>query len=311
MIRICHILAKFTLAFSLIFTIVIVSIWHYPHSIASVISKESSYQPVPISSLTMTCFEETIPLPFSYCINRQHGSHSERVIYHFHGRKGTEFWWNDDTYYTGELYRQWNTSESIAPTVVSISFGPLWLLNHKKLAAFFEQVMPIVESKIAHKITTRFIVGESMGGVNALTVWASDSSSFDGVAALCPPLPTISPYAHLNEIARYLASSTTSWQRGLMLILMGRSLFENTEDWERVDAVQVISNRQLTRASPLYLSCGAQDEWGCMAGSMQLIAVAKSKGHEIQWHPREGGHCDIDEKSLAQFLVKPIVVNIF
>jgi len=39
--------------------------------------------------------------------------------------------------------------------------------------------------------------------------------------------------------------------------------------------------------------------------------VAKSKGHEIQWHPREGGHCDIDEKSLAQFLVKPIVVNIF
>jgi len=308
--KIRKILAKSLLAFTVIFGVSVVLVWQYPHSIVNLMSKRSSYQPVPITGLVTECFEQTIPLPFSYCINSHHGD-SERVIYHFHGRKGTEFWWNDDTYYTGELYRQWSAQGNTSPTVISISLGPLWLFNDKKLNAFFEQIMPIVESKIAHKITTRFIVGESMGGVNALTVWASHLSSFDGVAALCPPLPTISPYANVNDLGRYLTNSTTSLQRGLMLLLMGRSLFESTEDWERVDALQVISNRQLFSASPLYLSCGAQDQWGCMAGSTQLIDAAIRKGHVINWHPREGGHCDIDEKSLAKFLMLSIPVNIF
>jgi hypothetical protein len=274
-------------------------------ALSSNISSESSYQAVPITSLTMRCFEEKLPVRFSYCINHQTDSDNKRVIYHFHGRKGNALWWNDDTYYSGELYRQWKSDGKSPPTVISISLGPLWLFNEEKLLVFFERLMPIMELKVPHKVKGRFLVGESMGGVNALTVWAKDASLFDGVAALCPPIPTISPYAKTSEILGYFSESSMSWKRGLMLILMGRSLFKSTIEWIEVDALQVISNRTLTPRVPLYLSCGKQDEWGCMTASTRLVEVAKRKGHAIEWHPREGGHCDIDTVSLAQFLLSP------
>lgn len=307
--KVCKIILNVTLIVCTFTGLVLVTLWYYPQSVTQVISSESSYQPVPITSLTMRCFEEKLPVHFSYCINHQTDSDNKRVMYHFHGRKGNALWWNDDTYYSGELYRQWKLDGKSPPTVISISLGPLWLFNDDKLTVFFEQLMPIMELKVLHVIKGRFLVGESMGGVNALTVWAKGSLLFDGVAALCPPLPTISPYAKISEILDYFSESSTSWKRGLMLILMGRSLFESTIQWMEVDALQVISNRIYSPRVPLYLSCGKKDEWGCMTASTRLVEVAKRKGHVIEWHPREGGHCDIDTLSLAKFLLSPVVKN--
>ena len=74
------------------------------------------------------------------------------------------------------------------------------------------------------------------------------------------------------------------------------------DSWLEDSPLEVARSKDLSSAGMLYLSCGKKDDWGCMAGSKQLVSVAKSSGATVHWHPMEGGHCDIDRTSLAQFL---------
>ncbi|GAA3916786.1 alpha/beta hydrolase-fold protein [Litoribacillus peritrichatus] len=290
---------------AIVLTIIVgsISLWHWPGIVAKSISQPLEYTPVPISRLEMKCFSRDVPVNWSYCINRMPNSKSDDLIYYFHGRRGNAKWWNDDTYYTGDLYRQWAETKSEPPTVISISFGSLWLLEKGLLLEYFQnELVPQIESKLSLKIDKRLVVGESMGGVNAILAWLNTSSLFDGAASLCAPLPTVSPKASFNEIAEYMHSSNTSWERGLMMLFMGRYLYPDEGSWNQNSPLKVAHSKDLSSAGPLYLSCGKKDDWGCMVGSKQLIENAESNGAQILWYPMEGGHCDIDRMSLARFL---------
>ncbi|WP_435275248.1 alpha/beta hydrolase-fold protein [Psychrobium sp. nBUS_13] len=277
--------------------------WWLPALCLPLVSNPSSYQPLPISSLTMQCQIATEREAFSYCISRDLESKSERVIYYFHGRNGNERWWNDDTYYTGEINQHWRKKGADVPTVVSVSLGPLWLLNQDSLRQLNEVLIPNIESTLPFNVAERLAVGESMGGVSVLTLWGQGTPKFDGVAALCPPLPMVSPFDDLKSLISYLGSSTTSIQRGLMMMIMGRALYENDEQWRTLDVIEALKDGKKSITTPLYLSCGKRDDWGCMDGSLSLVVLAKRRNIPLQWEPREGGHCDIDSKSLADFLI--------
>jgi fermentation-respiration switch protein FrsA (DUF1100 family) len=285
-------------------------LWNKPGIVAKLISQPMNYTTTPISQLEMECFHSDEPLIFSYCINRIQGSKSKDIVYHFHGRKGNAKWWNDDTYYTGDLYRQWATTKTEAPIVVSISFGPLWLLDKESLLKFFEEkLVPQIESKLNLQIEKRLVVGESMGGVNAILAWLNTKALFDGAASLCAPLPTISPYASFSEIMEYIQNSDSTWQRGTMMLFIGRYLFPSKESWNNNSPIDLASRQDFTSSGQLYLSCGKLDDWGCTAGSNKFINAAKSNGADIIWHPTDGGHCDIDTMSLAKFLGGSTIIN--
>lgn len=278
-------------------------VWLQPGSVVRALSSAVDYTPVPVAALNMTCVDETEPQAWSYCINRVPNSRSTTLVYHFHGRRGNARWWNDDSYYSGDLYREWAQQGIAPPTVVSISFGPLWLLEQQgRLKVFREQIVPHIESTLNTEFDRRLVVGESMGGFNALLVWLNTGAQFDGAAALCPPLPTVSPDASLGELTDYLSTSSTSLQRAGMMLLMGRYLFPDEQSWQHNSPLALAAQRNLKAAGTLYLSCGKQDDWGCMAGSKQLLARAQSRGARVLWHPQPGGHCDIDRVSLAGFL---------
>lgn len=279
-------------------------VWNNPGFVVETISKPVSYAPAPVNNLDMTCFSKEKPVSWQYCINQIPTSSSQTLIYHFHGRRGNETWWNDDTYYTGNLYREWTKQNVDPPTVVSISFGSLWLLEKNGLLdVFLNEVMPEIESNLDLQFNRRLVVGESMGGVNAVLAWLNSEGVFDGVASLCPPLPTISSTASLSEIMDYMSESETTWQRGAMLLFMGRYFFPTHEEWSENSPLELARNNDLSELGPMYLSCGEKDDWGCMIGSRKLVEITKAAGVDTNWHPMPGGHCDIDEASLSQFLV--------
>lgn len=278
-------------------------LWNKPSIVVDAISKPLDYSPIPIPKVKMECFNDDTPVKWSYCINRVPNSTNKNLIYHFHGRRGDAYWWNDDTYYTGDLYREWQKTDTDAPTVISVSFGPLWMLKKTQLLDFFQnELVPQMESTLNTVIDNRLVVGESMGGVNAILVWLNSDLKFDRVASLCPPLPTISPEASYNEMMAYIRDTEVSWRRGLMMLFMGRYLYPNEDSWRDDSPLEVATSKDLSSSGALYLSCGKKDDWGCMAGSKQLVSVAKSSGATVHWHPMEGGHCDIDRPSLAKFL---------
>ncbi len=131
----------------------------------------SDWEPEPMADLEMECGAEDTPIAWTYCVHRTPGSTSRDLVVHFHGRRGTARWWNDKTYSTGSLYEHWRTANTPAPTVVSISFGSLWVLLGDTSVAF-EAVLERSKERAAawagHEFDRTMLVGESMGGYNAL-----------------------------------------------------------------------------------------------------------------------------------------------
>ena len=269
----------------------------------------SVYVPEKIDTVAMSCFTEAEPIPWSYCIHKERGSNSRDVLYYFHARKGNETWWNDSNYHSGKLYKVWREEGVPAPTVVSISFGALWVLTetdddgHGGLYTLFtQQVIPVIEKKLAAYDGKRMLAGISMGGYNSLIVAMKNKYFFHKAAALCAPLYAGShhdgPWATLKKYF----DSDIHWQRALMLWGFSKQAYPRKSDWQNNDPLALSSRFDPAGAPELYISCGKKDDWGCLQGTHILVKQIRKNHGNVNFVARPGGHCDIDHRSLALFL---------
>jgi pimeloyl-ACP methyl ester carboxylesterase len=262
----------------------------------------SDWQPEPMADLEMECGSESTPVPWTYCVHRSPGSDSRDLLVHVHGRRGTARWWNDTTYYTGTLYEHWHSSNAAPPTVVSISFGPLWVLLGDTATAF-EPVLERATERAAvwagHDFERTMLVGESMGGYNALLAGLDHADRFDKVAALCPPLSTESPFgaAALDRLGE------SSLREGFMLLAFSRAFFEDDADWREHDPVARLLGGETFQPS-LHVSCGTRDPWGCTSGARAVTEALEAQGQTPELTLLDEGHCAVDEAKLAAFLAE-------
>lgn len=262
----------------------------------------SDWQPQPMPALEMECGVEAEPTPWRYCVHRTPGSSSRDLIVHFHGRRGTERWWNDETYYTGKLYEHWASSEVAPPTVVSISFGPLWVLVGETGDALDPVLSRATEHAVAwagHGFERVMLVGESMGGYNALIAALDAPQRFDKVAALCPPLCASSPFGR----GLWRCSGQSGLREGFMLLAFSRAFFEGDAHWRAHDPVARVLDGESFEPT-LHLSCGTRDPWGCERGARALVDAIETQGRAPDLRLLDEGHCAIDEERLAAFLAR-------
>ncbi|EAZ81050.1 alpha/beta hydrolase [Algoriphagus machipongonensis] len=243
----------------------------------------------------------------NFSIYRASTGVSQDVIYYFHGRNLDNTIWNDDTYYTSLIQSHWQKSKVKPPTVVSISYGPEWLLTSKNsressgLMDDFISNLPFIESKIG-KPQNRILVGESMGGLNVLILGLNHPALFSRVAALCPGVYLDSPFSDLDKIQAAMQRTGADPKVALGIYLMAKKYVSNEEEWNEISPIELIKKAN-TDYPELYLSCGLYDKFGNYEGTEALAALANSKGVKTQWHPLYGGHCSIDISSLADFLI--------
>lgn len=267
------------------------------------------YVPMPIQGVEMTCFQETAPVPWSYCINRLPDSANQDLLYYLHARNGNPTWWNDRAYHTGRLYETWRANRQDPPTVVAVSFGKLWMLSDYDpeldgglFKVFTDTVIPTVEAQIDIRQGQRLLAGISMGGFNTLLLALKSDGVFSRAAAICSPLPTVSNHDGLMAILGAARETGTSTKRALMLWAFGRRFYPTRQVWAANDPLSLSRGFSAEAGPALYLTCGRADDWGCFLGSEQLAANIEQAGGDIQWVPRDGGHCDIDYTSLGAFL---------
>lgn len=241
-----------------------------------------------------------------YCINRARGGTNGDVLYHLHGRNLDAQTWNDDTYLTAMIQGEWQRRGAVPPTVVTLSYGGTWLLTPKGAKAksgLLDDMMrrlPAIEARIG-RVRRRLLLGESMGGLNVLVAGLSHPDRFAKVAALCPGVYAVSPFAPLGDIraaARHTGADPTIifgvW-------MMARDHVANDAEWQRVAPLALIA-RAGPRHPALYLSNGIYDPYGNFEGTERLARVAQARGVATEWHPIYGGHCATDVASLAAFL---------
>ncbi|MFM5948497.1 MAG: alpha/beta hydrolase-fold protein [Novosphingobium sp.] len=241
-----------------------------------------------------------------YCVFRARAGTNGDVVYHLHGRKLDEHVWNDDTYWTALVQAEWQRNKALPPMVVTVSYGPTWLLTPKGkqedsgLLDDFIARLPQIEGKIGIP-RRRILLGESMGGLNVLIAGLTHHEHFAKIASLCPGVYGISPFASLSEMRATLQRTGADPKIGFGVWMLARRYVADDAEWRRISPIDLI-NRADGTYPPLYLSNGLYDAYGNFEGTQRLAAIAAEKGNPVEWHPLYGGHCAIDTASLARFL---------
>jgi pimeloyl-ACP methyl ester carboxylesterase len=242
----------------------------------------------------------------NYTIYQAENGVSDDIIYHLHGRNLDASIWNDDTYFTSLLQAYWQRSSIKPPTVVVVSYGPVWLLTPKNsqvesgLLDDFIARLPEIEAK-AGVPKRRILLGESMGGLNVLISGLSHPEMFSKIASLCPGVYLDSPFSDFSTLRAGVKRTGADPKIIYGVTQLAKSYVSNEEEWKAINPISLIE-RASERYPELYLSCGLYDNYGNFEGTEALANLAIKKGVKTIWHPLYGGHCAIDVASLANFL---------
>ena len=246
--------------------------------------------------------------PLRYCVNRAVGGVNGDIVYHLHGRGLDERIWNDDTYLTAMLQARWQALGATPPTVVTVSYGPNWLLTPKGRMAKsgllddMIQRLPAIEARIG-KPKRRLLLGESMGGLNVLVAGLSHPRMFAKVAALCPGVYIDSPFSQVSTIIAAARRTGANPKIVFGVRALARTYAADDAEWRRISPIALIERANSTYPE-LYLSCGLYDNYGNFEGSERLAKLARQNGVKTDWRPLYGGHCVTDVNSVGDFLLE-------
>lgn len=244
--------------------------------------------------------------PVRYCVYRARAGTNGDILYHLHGRSLDEQIWNDDTYYAAMLQAAWQRSGIRPPTVVTVSYGPTWLLAPKGekpdsgLLEDFMKRVAIIEGDLGTP-RRRMLLGESMGGLNVLVAGLTYPTRFAKVAALCPGVYALSPFASFQDMKAAAERTGANPKIAFGIRVLAGKYLANEGEWRRFSPLSLIERSGPTYPA-LYLSNGLHDAYGNFEGTEKLARMAKARGVTTAWHPMYGGHCSIDTSSVASFL---------
>jgi S-formylglutathione hydrolase FrmB len=251
------------------------------------------------------CFSEP---SYRYCVYQAKQGTNGDIAYYLPGKDLDENAWNDETYYTAMLQKYWADQSVRPPTVVSVSFGPVWLLVAKNTAqysglleTFREQVIPTAEKKLG-KFRHRFLFGESMGGLNSLIMALKNDGLFTKVASLCPVVYNEKPSASLHDL-KTLSQRTGADPKTIFGIMkLAKRFASNDSEWDAMSPVELAKSFPTGSKTKFYLSCGLYDKYGNYEGAEMVKNTLQQRGVDVMWHPLYGNHCAIDVPSLGDFL---------
>lgn len=268
------------------------------------LTRPQGSQRVPFLPALAACASEG---PLRYCVYRDRAGTNGDIVYHLHGRNLDEQAWNDDTYYTALVQAAWQERGVRPPTVVALSYGPTWLLAPQGRApdsGLLEDLiarLPAIERQVGEP-RRRMLLGESMGGLNVLVAGLSHPDRFDKVAALCPGVYKVSPFASLGEIRSAMQRTGADPKIIFGIWRWARRHYADDREWQASSPLTLLE-RAGAATPELYLANGLHDTYGNFEGTRALARRAAELGVRTEWHPLYGGHCVSDAPSLASFLV--------
>jgi pimeloyl-ACP methyl ester carboxylesterase len=243
-----------------------------------------------------------------YCVYTNDNTNQNTYLYVLHGKDQDENFWHNKTIYSSLLQKYWQDQNSKIPKVITISLGPIWLitpqLSHKNtglLEKFNNEIFNKIEGHIGLP-RQRFLLGESMGGLNALSLYLHNPRFFSRVASLCPPIYSITPFSPPLEILSFIVHSGARPKSILTVLGIGRYLFKDDQEWSEFSPYHLIHRVDLKSSAPLYLTTGLHDEFGNFEATQGFAKFAKEQGAKVYWRANSGNHCSIDAPSLGQFL---------
>lgn len=264
------------------------------------------------ASVTHECGQGTVrAVSYGYCIDRPAADVNDADVFvYFHGIYGSEQQWSQLT----AIIQAISTARAgHMPTVISLSLGPAWLLsefspnaNPSSYRTLVDEILPVVEAKLAVPVQHRTLIGQSMGGFNSAQLLGRDPHLFERVALICPAVSTLSPFSTDPEIAAYLARHPEidpSLLRQAQFLT--KMVYPTPQDYLPHNPLTIAA--KLSAASPrIFVSAGTADEFGFYDGAVEFAKEATAGGANVTSIViPQGRHCQQNAQSLdllGQFL---------
>jgi pimeloyl-ACP methyl ester carboxylesterase len=265
-----------------------------------------AYADVP--NLQIQCYSVGSTRDFGYCIHKIKDSKSTDVLYYLHGAGSSEYEWQSLAALP-KIYAAWGAN---APAVISVSYGATWMLAEKNNSGysglfehFTQNAMPWMEKYLGFTPTRRMIAGLSMGGFNASQLYLKKPGLFARAAFLCPAITSVSPYASSADIEAYVERTGASWAYVNRAMYLSQTYYPTSADWDKAAPVALASQVVTADSAPVFVSVGAQDQYGFQEGAKAFYDAIVAKGASAQWSLVQGGHCSFDVDAAVAFMTKP------
>jgi len=269
------------------------------------IGSATQWKPRPGLQIKTECETDTSKaITYSYCIHSIAGSLNHDVIYYLHGLNGNEHdWINSD--FSAKAYQKWGNQ---APTVLTISYGPLWILaekNPRQKSGLFEHftqiALPNLESKLEFTPAHRILIGASMGGFNASQLYLKKPYLFSKVILACPAITSVGPFSNSSDINTYISrtgADQSSVIRGLEMI---KQYYSDDQIWKQSSPILLVSKLVNPSFPPIHVSCGSTDRFGFFDGAKIFVDSIRQQGAQAEWSIVPGPHCSFDEADVIEF----------
>jgi pimeloyl-ACP methyl ester carboxylesterase len=240
-----------------------------------------------------------------WCIQPTDRSKNPFVVYFFHGLTLDEHRWQTADF-AQEIRAIWRAKGLTPPTVISISFGRVWLLTQtrdKKYDFFVNSLMPYFEKMIGPvSAAQRIAVGESMGGFNVAQLFLKNPALFSRFAMHCPAITDVGPFDSDTDLWAFIKRTGADPLRVLLTKIIGLYEFKNEREWLAHSAVYLADQAKVL-PTKVYLSCGNKDQFGFYEGTGRVAQEVANKTEGLQYVFIPGGdHGTVDTASLANFI---------
>ncbi len=216
------------------------------------------------------------------------------LVYFLHYATGDERSWNR-LGLSRAFYAEYRRVGKPAPRVVTVSYGPHWLvtrtpgLRQTVSVEEFAALRRRIEATLG-PVTRRYAWGMSMGGYNAAVLALDSPRDWAAVALSCPALETDSPYA---VPGREPAPRSAEGRLLFTYRLAGESA------WRAENPLALVSAAD---APPVLIEANTDDEFGFLDGARAFDRALRAAGRQVELRESPGAHCAIDARLVARFL---------
>jgi pimeloyl-ACP methyl ester carboxylesterase len=253
------------------------------------------------------CTVETQDKPFGYCVTKTEGSTNPDFVYYLHGAGLEQNAWTSSK---EPIPAEWASQGLQAPTVITLGFGPIFLLaqkNQAKSSGLLEFVsdtyIPEIEKELGGLHGRRIALGESMGGFNAIQLAMKRPSMFAKIAINCPDIVDLSPYATKAEQQVFMDATGADATHTYWELYMERIFFANDGSWNDAAPLKAGPKYLGPETPPLFISGGSNDQYGFYPGTEAFAKIARINGVSVEWASVPGPHCSYDIGKVSAFLV--------
>lgn len=233
---------------------------------------------------------------YKYCLHEGEGERKNELMYHFHGVLADELNFIKNKAFI-RLQKLWIKDGRGRPQVISISYGPAWVLtskNSRYLSGLLDNwkadAFADLEAFLGIKnVTKRFLVGDSMGGHNVLKVFYQNPDLFDRVMALCPAQLVNSPYASMESVLDTLPQVQSIWPMYFAAMGLMASFYDEPM-WNK-ESPMYFSDDFLKNTDKLRILLTDHDMYGFTKTNLSWIEDIEKRGKKIEYKIEPGLHC--------------------